>query len=461
MANAVVNTVKREFVIEHQRTYNHAGPVRWILSHALRYRLLVALFLLGTLLSVVTNSAIPDVIGAAFNGVLAPRPQPELVLIYALAILALYVANFLTTIVGAFGIEILGQRLEADARDELYLNLLGKSQTFHNQQRVGDIMARANNDVRQLNGMMNPGASLVLSDSILSLIVPIIFIALLNPQLLLAPLLFTVAFVLAVRRYTRELAPVSAAMRDRFGALNAGLTESITGIEVVKATGQEAQERGKFTTNARAYRDHFIQNGQVQARYLPLLLFALAMVVAFLHGLLLVNRGELNIGNLVAYLALMGLLAIPANTSIWAFNLIQMGLAGADRILELLRQESDLDENASGYTAPMRGELTFEDVSFQLRRRAGAARSLVYDSPRRDARHRGADRRGQEHPHQAGQPHLRRDERARAGGRRGRARLEPGRFALADLDHRAGHLPLLALHRREHRLRPGTTRRRK
>ena len=55
-------------------------------------------------------------------------------------------------------------------RDELYVSLLGKSQTFHNRQRVGDIMARANNDVRQLNPMMNPAAALII-ESIMAIIV--------------------------------------------------------------------------------------------------------------------------------------------------------------------------------------------------------------------------------------------------------------------------------------------------
>ena len=54
--------------------------------------------------------------------------------------------------------EVTGQRLERDAREELYVSLLGKSQTFHNRQRVGDLMARATNDVRQLNMMICPAS---------------------------------------------------------------------------------------------------------------------------------------------------------------------------------------------------------------------------------------------------------------------------------------------------------------
>ena len=76
---------------------------------------------------------------------------------------------------------------------------------------------------------------------------PIIFIAFLDPQLLLAPLLFTVAFVCrAARLHAAARARSPARMREQFGTMNAGLAETVTGIEVVKSTAQEAQERRKF-----------------------------------------------------------------------------------------------------------------------------------------------------------------------------------------------------------------------
>lgn len=70
-----------------------------------------------------------------------------------------------------FGSEM-GQRLERDTRDELYASLLGKSMTFHGRQTVGDIMARATNDVREVNLMFNPGLNLAIGSSMF-LIMPI------------------------------------------------------------------------------------------------------------------------------------------------------------------------------------------------------------------------------------------------------------------------------------------------
>jgi ATP-binding cassette subfamily B protein len=242
---------------------------------------------------------------------------------------------------------------------------LGKSQTFHNRQRVGDIMARATNDVRQLNPMMNPGVSLIIESS-MGIISPLVFIAFLRPELLVAPILFVIAHIFALRRYVRQLNPVAGEQRSRFGEMNAGLTETITGIEVVKSAVQEEQERQKFVGNARRVRDLFVKQGEIEARYLPLLLLGFAIAGAFAHGVWLVSRGRLSIGELVAYMGLMGVLRFPAFISIFTFSLVQMGLAGARRILDLMKEETELDENKSGHAATLRGEIVFDHVTFRL-----------------------------------------------------------------------------------------------
>lgn len=356
-------TTRREFGVADAYAYDRRGPFRWVLSHLWRYKGLLASFLTAALLTSVLFSAVPRLTGVAFDEVLQPDPSARRLLLVAAAILALVLVRGAVDLVNSFSIETLGQRLERDARDELYGSLLGKSQTFHNRQRVGDLMARANGDVRQLNPMMNPGVALI-TESVIGLVVPPIFIAFLDPQLLLAPLFFITVFVFALRHYMRQLNPVSAAMRASFGTMNAGLNETITGTEVVKGSAQEAQEKGKFIRNASSYRDAFVAQGRVQARYLPLLLLGVALTGAFAHGLFLLSRGAITVGELVAYMGLMGALRFPAFISIFTFSLVQLGLAGAERILELIREETELDENVGGVSAPIRGEIRFEDVSF-------------------------------------------------------------------------------------------------
>jgi ATP-binding cassette, subfamily B, bacterial len=380
--------LKREFSVQDEYVYNRSGPVRWIISHLLRYPHFLASFLFAALTTNILFSAIPWIIGIVFDEVLQPQPNLGRLATLALLILGIVLIRGLLDITNAWSVETLGQRMERDAREELYISLLGKSQTFHNRQRVGDIMARAANDVRQLNPMMNPGVSLI-TESIMAIISPLVFIALMRVELLLAPLLFVIAYSFALRRYVRQLNPVAGEQRWRFGELNAGLNETITGIEVVKSTAQEEQERNKFLTNATRVRDLYIKQGEIEARYLPLLLLGFALTLAFAHGIWLVSRGELTTGELVAYMGLMGVLRFPAFIAIFTFSLVQMGIAGADRILSLMKQETELDENKAGYAAPIRGEIVFDNVTFYLaeaQEEAGASPLWNGAGPEKQAR---------------------------------------------------------------------------
>ncbi len=355
--------IKREFTVANEYHYNRSSPVRWILSHLMRNKHLILSFVLTAILTNILYSVIPVLTGVAFNVVLQGESARNRLLVVSITLLAVILLGGGLDLCARFFPELLGKRFARDARDELYLSLLGKSQTFHNRQRVGDIMARAANDMTQLSSMVAPGFDIIF-DSFTSLIITIIFIGFISPQLLLSPLLFTVVFLISLRSYSRKLTPVSDKMREQFGELNATLTESVAGIEVVKATAQEGQEQRKFERNANGYRDFFIRNGYIQAWYLPPLLLSVALVGGFLHGLFLVLHNQLSVGSLVAYMGLMVMLHFPAFISSWSFSLVQLGVAGAQRILTILKEETELDENQGGYNQVMRGDIVFEHVSF-------------------------------------------------------------------------------------------------
>jgi ATP-binding cassette subfamily B protein len=359
-----VALIKSEFTVADEHRYDRRSPARWILSHQLRNPWHLAGFLAGSVIMVALNSSVPGLVGRAFDAVSSKVPDAPQVLtgiVIALLVIVLLRSGF--DLLARLCTEVLARRMERGARDELYISLLGKSQTFHNRQRVGDLMARGANDVRQLGQMFSPGIDLIV-DSLTQGLVPLIFIAFIDWRLLLAPGLFAIAFVFAVRRYMRQLGPVSSQMREQFGVLNAGLNEAVRGIEVVKVTAQEKQEGRKFEKSARLYRDYFVEQGLIQAKYLPMLLLAVATAGALLHGLLLQSSSQITIGELVAYLGLMGMLGFPTFISIFSFSLVQMGLASAERILTLMREETELDHNESGHTGRIRGEIVFDKVSF-------------------------------------------------------------------------------------------------
>ncbi len=353
---------KSEFTAADAYAYDRRSVTRWVISHVWRYRGRVLLALLFYIISSFSYSAGPVLIGRAVDTILTGQDLAQLSLI-ALAVLGVLVLDGLTNLSGAWTFEFLAKRFSADARQELYAALLGKSQTFHNRQRVGDLMARATDDVSLLSEMLTPGASLIL-ETVMSIIAPLAFIALINPQLLLVPVLFLVAYAFAVRAYTRELEPVTDLQRVQFGDLNAKLEETISGIEVVKASAQERAERAKFQTLASQIRGSFLKQGWIEARYLPLLLFAIAVGLQFLHALYLRNQGVIDLASVIAVMGLMNVLRWPTFASIFTFSLVQAGLSSSGRILAVIKGETELDQNRGGHSAPIKGEITFDHVSF-------------------------------------------------------------------------------------------------
>jgi ATP-binding cassette subfamily B protein len=358
-----MTVAKREFRIENEYHYNRKGPVRWILSHVFRYAWLPIVVTVTAVINNFAYSYNQVIIGSAFDLITSPGWEIRALGIFALAALAIALTQALMGLMRNWANEAIAQRMERDTRDELYISLLGKDQTFHGRQRIGDIMARATNDVRTLNIMFSPGVMLLI-DGFMGIIAPIVLIARLDTRLLLVPTLYLVLYTITVWDYARRLNPVSEKMREQFGDMNAGLAESINGIEVVKGNAQELEELRKFTSNAELYRKYFVKNGIIQAWYLPMLILGICIALGFLHSIYLWSLGQLTLGQVVTFMGLLGVLRFPTFVSIFTFNLIQLGVASARRILEIINTETQLDENEAGQIQPIKGDVTFENVSF-------------------------------------------------------------------------------------------------
>ena len=352
-----------EFSIPRKYSTNRSGPVRWILSHASHHWFLAVIQMLGAFSNAALAAVVPVFIGQAFNAMTQGKPDLAAVFRIAVWIIGTQVVRGLLQFARNFGAEMIGQRMERDTRDELYVNLLGKSMTFHSLQPVGDTMARATNDVREINLLFSPGVNLVIGSANF-LIMPLLFAPRYDPALMLTPALFIVAYVLALWQYLGQLAPITDRVRDSFGKINTRLAEAIDGIETVKGMAQEDNEVERFEKNARRFRDAYVDQGEVEARFLPLLLLGLAQAGGLLHSLILFRQGVLNLGDVVGYFGLLQLFGFPTFVSLFAYSQVSLGIAGARRLLELLNRETDLDQNAGGYSAPMRGEIEFRDVTF-------------------------------------------------------------------------------------------------
>ena len=356
-------TFSSEFSLSSSRSSNRSGPARWVLSFVLRYWYLMVILVIGAIGNAALAAVIPVQIGQAFNAILASPPEPSILFRVTVIIVVSQIARGVLQFGRNFGAELMGQRVERDVRHELYASLLGKSMTFHSLQSVGDIMARATNDVREVNFLFSPGVNLVVGSAIF-MVMPVVVAPQYHPSLVLVPLLFIVSYFFALWLYLRELDPITTGVRQAFGKMNTRLAEAVDGIEMVKGMAQEGSELDRFISSARSYRDAFIRQINVEARFLPLLLLGLAEGGSLLHALILFNQGMINVGEVVAYFGLIQLFGFPTFTSLFAYSQISLGISSARRILELINQENNLDQNAQGYAAAMRGEIEFRNVSF-------------------------------------------------------------------------------------------------
>lgn len=352
-----------EFTLSARKKSDRRSPLRWLVSHTSHYWYLWVFLITGAFGNAALAAVIPIYTGRAIDAVSADPPLMDALIPMVMWIAATQLIRGILQLGRNFSAELIGQRMERDIREELYVSLLGKSMTFHSLQPVGDTMARASNDVREINFMLNPGINLVIGSANF-LIIPILLAPSYHPALIAAPLFFLVSYIIALWQYLRELSPITDNVRGAFGALNTRLAEAIDGIETVKGMAQERQEINLFGKNAERFRNLFIKQGDVEARFLPLLLMAVSQAVGLLHAMLLYQKGFLKIGDVAGYFGLLLLFGFPTFVSLFAYSQVSLGMAGARRILELINRETDLDQNVTGQTRQLHGSIEFIDVSF-------------------------------------------------------------------------------------------------
>ena len=308
-------------------------------------------------------AVVPVYVGQAVDTLLKSPPDASILGHIALMIVITQVIRGFLQFGRNFGAELVGQRIERDIRHELYTSLLGKSMTYHNLQPVGDVMARATNDVREINFMFSPGINLVVGSANF-ILMPLIMAPRYHPALIAAPLTFVVLYSLALWQYLHEMNPITESVRESFGQLNTRLAEAVDGIETVKSMAQEEAEVKLFAKNARRFRDKSVRQGDVEARFLPLLLMGLTQTGGLFHAIYLLQQGALQVGDVVAYFGLLLLFGFPTFVSLFAYSQVSLGVASAKRILELINRETELDQNTGGYSQPMRGTLEFQRVNY-------------------------------------------------------------------------------------------------
>ncbi len=356
-------SLPEEYQVPERVVASRKKPVSWLVAHFIQYWYLGLSMLVGAIGNAALAAVIPIMVGQALNALLEDPPGTDSLVHIVIIIIGTQLLRGGLQLSRNFSSELLGQKMERDIRHELYTSLLGKSMTYHSLLPVGDVMARATNDVREINFMFSPGINLVIGSANF-ILMPIILSSRYHPALIAAPLIFLVLYIFALWQYLYELKPITDAIRKAFGVLNSRLAEAVDGIETVKGMAEEESEVGLFAGNARSFRNKEIRRGDVEARFLPLLVLGLTQAGGLFHAILLYQQGLLEVGDIAAYYGLLGLLGFPTFVSLFAYSQISLGIAGARRILELINRETELDQNQTGYAKDMSGKIQFDDVFY-------------------------------------------------------------------------------------------------
>ncbi|TXT59179.1 MAG: putative multidrug export ATP-binding/permease protein [Promethearchaeota archaeon] len=340
------------------------GTWRWIISHLFykRNKYIIFIVFFTTIFSSILSSASRVVIGDAVSEFLGNNFSNFIFYIFLTLLLGLGAP--LVRLVNFMLREIIAQRMERDTREEFFINLLGKSQSFHDRQEIGDLMARATDDVRNLNFLVSPALSLIL-ESFTSLVIPTLFVFLFYPnQLAITPIVFSIIFLILIRDYNIRISPVSRDLRRNYGKMNSTLNETLSGIEVVKASAEEDSEVMKYFFNAKAYKDSYVERGEIQAKYLPILLLAVTITFSLGHSIFLYLQGIIDIGQIIGYIGLISLLRFPTNISVFVFAFTKVATSSAERLLETMSESTDIGINKEGISKNIEGEIRFENVTF-------------------------------------------------------------------------------------------------
>jgi ATP-binding cassette subfamily B protein len=352
-----------EFVAKTFLKTDFSSPLRYIWSHVARHPKWALLMIFGAFSNAALASILPIFAGWAVDAIIE-REDMVFVGWMAILIVVSQLIRGLLMFMRNYSAEVFAQRIERDVRDELYVSLLGKSMTFHDMQPVGEIMARVTNDVREVNFMMNPGFNLIIGSSMFILL-PILVAPAIHPALLATPVAFVVIYAFLVYRYITTLHHVAQNVRQSFGQMNARLAETLDGIEIVKGLAQEKREITSLNHLIDTLRNWVVMRGDIEARYLATFLLGIATVTSFIHAAWLFRQGTIATGDIVAYIGQISLFGFPVFTSAFTFSQVASGYASAQRILNIVNTQTDLDQNEQGHAARLEGNIRFKHVDFR------------------------------------------------------------------------------------------------
>ncbi|MEA2376672.1 MAG: ATP-binding cassette, subfamily bacterial, partial [Thermoleophilaceae bacterium] len=341
--------------------------LRHLVSLLKPYRGRVLLMLAALWLATGAALVPPYLAGVAIDQGIHHRDTGVLTLVLV-AFIGAAVVNWGATYVQTYLINWVGQRALQDLRIQLFQHLQRLSIGFYSRNKTGVLISRITNDVQALDQLVTEGIQTLFS-STLTLIGTAVILVLMDPGLALVTFLtFPVLFAGSIV-FRLVSSGAYRLTRERIAAVTAYLQETLSGVRVVRAFGQEQRHRTRFAELNDDHRRVNMKTVYLNAAYFPSveLLSAVATAAILIYGgnQVLDGSSAVTIGVLASFVFYLQSFFDPIQSLSQLYTTYQAGMAALDKIFELLDEEPDLKDKPDAIELPrVRGEIEFDDVSF-------------------------------------------------------------------------------------------------
>ena len=327
-------------------------PVRRLISYLLRHKKSLALGGLCVAGSAIFSLTKPWIVGNAVNE-LSKAVSREALIRYALLLvgasaiegLFLYLQRWI--IIGA------SRRIEYEMRNDFFQHLEKLPVSYYHEQRTGDLMSRATNDLSNVRMLIGP-AVMYTASSLLVVTGAFILMIRIDRAMALISLVALPIVAGLVKIFGQKIHLRFKAVQDYFGDISARVQENLAGVRVVRAFGQEENEIDTFKRMNHEYVERNRSLIKLTATFYPALhgVIGIMFGIVFFMGSRKMLSGAMNIGSFVAFQFYLGRMIWPLIAIGWVINLVQRGMASMVRLDEVLRVEPGF--SGASATSPVR-----------------------------------------------------------------------------------------------------------
>ena len=325
----------------------------------------------------------PYLAGRAIDDGIRGQDSEALTIIVIVFVVAA-VVNWAATYVQTFLINWVGQRALQDLRIELFQHLQRLSIGFYSRNKAGVLISRLTNDVQALDQLVTDGISTLFSAT-LTLVGTAVILVLLDVNLAMITFLTFPVLLVASVAFRLASAGAYALTRVKIAQVTAYLQETLSGVRIVRAFGQEGRHKSRFAELNDEYREANMRTVYLSAAYFPAveLLSAVATAVILIYGGNQVLDGNgVTIGVLASFVFYLQSFFDPIQSLSQLYTTYQSGMAALDKIFELMDEDPDIADSAHAVELPrISGEIRFEDVSFSYGGEAPALEDVTLTVP--------------------------------------------------------------------------------